>query len=280
MNLAYFSITRVWQIASLTMLEAIRQKLFHFLLLLGVALMASSLLFREFNFGYSELKFIMDIGFGVIVLFGTVLAIVGMAQMFYTEIDNRTALTLLAKPVLKAEFLTGKLLGIIFVLLCFVVLMSLILAGLIYWREGILLEQLQQLEEVDGVQRILPWDVLYYSFLHWIRLSVLASITICVASFSSTNLYTVIVSFMYGLICQTQHVAHTNWGDSTSAFVKNLIWFLGLFFPNLQMFNLTDMGKSGTSLTAVEYISIVGYGGIYVLVFLGLSVWFFRNREI
>ncbi len=275
MNFAYFSITRVWQIASLTMLEAIRQKLFHFLLLLGAVLMASSLLFREFNFGYHELKFILDIGFGVIVLFGSVLAIVGMAQMFYTEMDNRTALTLLAKPVLKAEFLTGKLLGIILVLLCFVVLMSLVLAGLIYWRTI----ALQEFENND-IQRILPWDVLYYSFLHWVRLSVLASITICVASFSSTNLYTVIVSFMYGLICQTQHVAHTNWGDSTSAFVKNLIWFLGLFFPNLQMFNLTDMGKSGTSLTTVEYSYIVGYGGIYVLVFLALAVWFFRNREI
>lgn len=279
MSVAFFSFSRVWQIASLTLLEAIRQKLFNFLLLIGVVLMGSSLLFREFNFGYNELKFIMDFGFGTIVLFGSILAIVGMAQLYYSEIDNRTALTLLAKPVLKSEFLMGKLLGVLLVLLCFVLLMSVILSGLIYWREAQLLAEMDIIDGV-AVDRIYPLDVFYYTFAHWLRLAVLASITLCIASFASTNLYTVVVSFMVMLICQMQHVARSSWGNLDSPVLQWLVWGLGLLFPNLQIFNLTDFGESGANLSAAAYLQMTGYGVLYTFVFLGLAIWAFRNREI
>lgn len=279
MNLAFFSLTRVIRIARLTLLEAIRQKLFSFLILIGAVLMGSSLLFRELNFGYNELKFILDFGFGTIVIFGSVLAIVGMAQLFYSEIENRTALTLLAKPVLKAEFLMGKLIGVMLVLLCFVVVMSLLLFLLLYFRES---QLLADGEIIDGtlIDRVVPSDVFYYAVAHWMRLCVLAGLTLCIASFASTNLYTVVVSFMAMLICQTQHVARGAWGGVESTVGQIATFLIGLVFPNLQMFNLTDMGHSGANLSTEAYLLMLGYGLIYIVVFLGLSIWAFRNREI
>ena len=70
-----FSFNRLGIIAGNTFLEAVRQKLFLFLLLLAIGLVASALFFREFNFGSSELKFISDFGFGALVFFGSALTI-------------------------------------------------------------------------------------------------------------------------------------------------------------------------------------------------------------
>ena len=54
----------VFWIAKNTFLEAVRQKFFNFLLLLGLVMTAVSVGITGFNFGSSELKFIADFGFG------------------------------------------------------------------------------------------------------------------------------------------------------------------------------------------------------------------------
>ena len=105
MNRVPFSPARMWLIAGNTVLEASRQKLFNFLLLLALALVAGVQGFRDFNFGAPELKFLADFGFGAMAFFGSALTIVATAQLFFSEIEQRTALTLLAKPVWRAEFI-------------------------------------------------------------------------------------------------------------------------------------------------------------------------------
>jgi ABC-type transport system involved in multi-copper enzyme maturation permease subunit len=91
-------LTRTSWIARITFLEAIRQRFFAFLLVLSAVMVVSSVSLRFMDFGHSELKFVADFAFGGMFLFGSVLALVMTAQLFFAEIENRTALTLLAKP--------------------------------------------------------------------------------------------------------------------------------------------------------------------------------------
>ena len=107
-----FSPVRMLLIAQNTLREAARQKLFHFLLFLAFALVLGARWLRDFNFGAPELKFLADCGFGAMAFFGAALTVTATAQLFFSEIENRTALTLLAKPVWRAEFVLGKLLGL------------------------------------------------------------------------------------------------------------------------------------------------------------------------
>ena len=92
-------IVRIYCIAANTFLEAVRQKFFNSLLLISIALVLSANFFQQFDFGASELKFITDFGFGALFFFGSILAITATTQLFFNEIENRTALTMLAKPV-------------------------------------------------------------------------------------------------------------------------------------------------------------------------------------
>ena len=127
------SFTRIRLIAGTTFLEAVRQKFFSSILLISVALVGSSTFLQQFDFGTGELKFIVDFGFGALFFFGSILSITATAQLFFNEIENRTALTLLAKPVHKIEFLTGKFLGVHVLLLCFTSVITLVLSIILFW---------------------------------------------------------------------------------------------------------------------------------------------------
>lgn len=272
---------RVGLIARNTFLEAVRQKFFNALVVLSVALIASSNFFRQFDFGSSELKFIADFGLGAILLFGSILAVVVTAQLFFSEIENRTALTMLAKPVRRWEFLAGKFLGIFLVLAVFVVLMAGLLAVMLAWRESALMAR--HPDAFAHGRLVNYWGLAQMAFTELLRFGVLAGITLFIATFSNTNLYTVVISFFVMIICQLQYIARDSWADLENPVVRGLVWLLSLLFPNFQMFNVGEQlifPSPEATLSVAGYGGLVLYGAAYMAFFLGLAAYSFREREI
>lgn len=271
-----FSVTRVRLIAGNTVVEATRQRLFLFLLVVAVGLVASGQFFREFNFGSSELKFIADFGFGAIVAFGSILTIAATAQLFFSEIENRTALTLLAKPVGRGEFIFGKLLGVAIVLGAFCLVTTGLVAALLVARESELRVLHPEQFEVGGGMRV--GDVLWVGALQWLKFVVLAAVTLLIGSFSNTNLFTVVMGFFVLVICHLQYLAQEFYatGAGVGAWMAGL---LGWVFPNFQLFNLADLLDEG-ALPLGLVVRVAVYGLVYAAVFGGLAVYSFRHREI
>jgi len=272
---------RIATIGRNTFLEAVRQKFFNVLVILSVALIASSRFFRQFDFGSGELKFIADFGLGAIFLFGSILAVVATAQLFFSEIENRTALTILAKPVHRWEFLAGKFVGVLMLLLVFTLLMAGILGAMLYWREGDLMQRFGD-DFQEG--RLVSYSGLFgFAILQWLKLGMLSAITVFISSFSNTNLYSVVVSFFVMLICQLQYIARDSWESIGNPILKNVVGALSLLFPNFQMFNVGDVmlfpHQIGEFSASTPWM-IAGYGVIYIVAFIGLAVFTFRNREI
>lgn len=279
---------RLGLIARNTFLEAVRQKFFNVLVVLSIAMIASANFFRQFDFGSSELKFIADFGMGAVLLFGSILSVVVTAQLFFSEIENRTALTMLAKPVYRWEFIVGKFLGVFLVLFAFVGLMIFLLGCVLYWRESTLMQSNPSQFE-DG--RLVSYFGLFQLMLsELLKFGILAGITLFIASFSNTNLYTVIISFFVMIICQLQYIARDNWSDLENPFLRGLVWLLGLLFPNLQMFNVGELLVFPTAanllttapkqLSTGAYLGLLLYGAVYIVALLGLSAYSFRRREI
>jgi ABC-type transport system involved in multi-copper enzyme maturation permease subunit len=273
-------LARIWAIAANTFLEAVRQKFFNSLLLLAVALIASTHFFQQFDFGTSELKFIADFGFGALFVFGAVLAVFSTAQLFFNELENRTAQTLLAKPLHRMEFLVGKWLGGQLVLLAFVLALSLVLAGILWWREGALMAQLSV--EGEGAASLIRYgDVFLYSFLQWVKFGVVSAITLFIGSFSNTNLYTIIVAFFVLVVCQLQYIAREAYAETAEGLTRWLVALVAWVFPNFQLFNVGDQMVllSNAGLPLDTTIRIVGYGLFYMAVFLSLALLHFRRRQ-
>lgn len=273
-------IGRIWLISANTFLEAVRQKFFNSLLLLAVALIGSVHFFQQFDFGTGELKFIADFGFGALFVFGTVLAVFSTAQLFFNELENRTALTLLAKPVHRLEFLVGKWLGAQLVLLVFVLVLCFVLAGILWWRESALLSQMAL--ESEGSQALVRYgDLFALGFLQWIKFGIISAITLFIGSFSNTNLYTIIVSFFIIVVCQLQYIARDAYAEITLGASRWLVALLALIFPNFQLFNVSDrmILVSNEALPIAVIVQIAAYGLLYISVFLGLSLLHFRRRQ-
>ncbi|MGK0310044.1 MAG: ABC-type transport system involved in multi-copper enzyme maturation permease subunit [Lentimonas sp.] len=276
----FSSITRIRLIAGNTFLEAVRQKFFNALLLISIALIISSTFFQQFDFGTGELKFITDFGFGALFFFGSILSITATTQLFFNEIENRTALTMLAKPIYKLEFLAGKFFGASMLMFVFTTVIMLVLSGILYWRES---ELMLRLGEAFIQGRLVRYnDLIIFGLLQWIKFSVLSAVTLFIASFSNTNLYTIVVSFFMLIICQLQYIARDAYASIENIFIQWLVRLLGLVFPNFQLFNVGDQLVFGPDqlLSQEVVLMIVGYGLIYTVAFILLAQVNFKRREI
>ncbi len=274
-----FSYARLALIAGNTFLEAVRQKLFNLMLLLAVGLVASVQAFRAFNFGSSELKFIFDYGLGALVFFGSALTVTATAQLFFSEIESRTALTLLAKPVWRTEFIFGKLLGVWAVVGVFCALVTGLLIGLIAYREHALMAA--NPEMFTGAGRPVPYgDIVIVGVLQWLKFGVLAAATLLIASFSNTNLYTVIVGFFVLVICHLQYIAVEAYAHLTSLPLRVLVATLSHVFPNFQVFNLAEQIGPDSGVDGLVALRVAAYALTYIFVLGGLAVYSFRQREI
>lgn len=273
-------IARIWTIAANTLLEAIRQKFFNSLLIISIALVGSANFFQQFDFGTGELKFITDFGFGALFFFGSILAITATTQLFFNELENRTALTMLAKPVYKLEFLAGKFLGAQLLMLIFTAVLSLVLAGILCWREGALVMRLEH--ELADPNLIRYGDIFVFGLLQWVKFGIVCAISLFIGSFSNTNLYTIIVSFFVLIICQLQYIARDAYADMENGPLRWLVNLLALIFPNFQLFNVGDQMviASYEALPLMTSLQMVGYGLIYATAFLLLALINFRRREI
>lgn len=273
-----FSLRRTYLIAENTLREAARQKLLHFLLLLALALVAGARWFRDFNFGAPELKFLADCGFGAMAFFGAALTIAATAQLFFSEIENRTALTLLAKPVWRTEFVVGKFLGVATLLAVFCALLTGLLMAVLWWREG---QLMAEQPEAFAQGRVVSYGVVALGGLfHWLKLALLAAFVLLVASFAQTQLFTVITGFFILVICHLQYLAEDAYARAGSAVGQAVSLLIAAVFPNFQLFALADSLNAADAPPWSHVARIVVYTLGYVTVACGLAVFSFRQREI
>ena len=119
---------RVWAIGQNTFLELVRQKVFYFLLLFGFLVIGSSLFTVELSF-QNPLQVLKDVGLGAMSVFSWLLGLLCTAMLLPKDMEDRTLYTILAKPVPRFEYLTGKLLGVFFLLALALFLMGGLFAG-------------------------------------------------------------------------------------------------------------------------------------------------------
>ncbi len=273
-----FSPWRAWLVARNTLREAVRQKLLNFFLFLALALVLGARWFRDFNFGAPELKFLADCGFGAMAFFGSALTITATAQLFFSEIENRTALTLLAKPVWRAEFILGKLGGIAALTALFCALLTVLLALVLWWREGELMAL--NPENFAGGRIVSYAMVAAGGLMQWLKLLVLAAFTLLVASFAQTQMFAVVTGFFVLVICHLQHLAQESYARAGSVAGQVASGLIASLFPNFQVFGFADSLAAADLPGVGPLLRVVLYAFGYAAAAGGLAVLAFRHREI
>jgi ABC-type Na+ efflux pump permease subunit len=283
-----FSFARVQAIAENTFTESVRQKVFLVLVVVGLALIGSSNLITAFSF-QGKIKVVKDLGLAVVSSVGTLMAIIGTAQYLPTELDRKTIYTILSKPARRFEFLLGKYLGTVVLLFITVVFMSILMGAVLISREKSLVEDEIKLSKTYGETQeqmtkrvtvirheIRNLDLAKALFLTFIKLCLVASITLFVSTFSSSMIFTVVVSFMIflcgHLVSTTKDYFFQAWGHWVS--------YVLAFIPDLNMFNVADDLFVGKPLEALKMLKIVSYGVFWMVVTLLGAHLIFREKEI
>jgi ABC-type transport system involved in multi-copper enzyme maturation permease subunit len=112
-------LARVLVVALNTYREAVRARVLHGLFALALATTGYSLVVGAYT-AKNQLRVVSDLGAAAISLYSIIVAVVLGATSLYRELELKTLFPILARPISRGEYLAGKYLGTLLVLLVFV----------------------------------------------------------------------------------------------------------------------------------------------------------------
>ncbi len=300
-------------VAQATFREGYRQPMFWLLVVAVVIAMIVSTLIPYFTFG-DDYKMMKQLGFDMIML-STMLFCVLLASMSVSEeIEGRTAVTLMSKPVTRRQFLLGKFFGILLagwfmtVLLAGVFNLALWLQS--YWGEKLANDIHDQLtSEVQtavgpvvqslGVgtigkavfKGVGTWEgeTLANLLGHAMGLGlvmVMLAIAVSLATRVTmvVNLVICLVMFLLGNLSPVLVQASQQIKGSASALVSFLAKLFDMLLPSLQYASTSQVYIREMPLGAAEYTVYVGKVVVYFMLYTAIALLagllLFEDRDL
>lgn len=124
--LLYWLLPNISAIAVATAKEAVAQPLY-ILVMLGGAFALVAFIYIPYNTFGEDVKMLKDSGLTTIMVLAILVGLWTASVSVADEIEGRTALTLLSKPISRREFVLGKFLGIVWAILLLFVILGVIL---------------------------------------------------------------------------------------------------------------------------------------------------------
>lgn len=264
-------------IALATGKEASLQPVFYVLLVVGVTALLIFPYIPYNTFG-EDLKMLKDSGLNLILVLSIIMALWTASISVADEIEGRTALTLLSKPITRRQFVLGKFLGIIgsvaimFIVLGAVFLVTVSFKTVYEAKEGALPTPTAAQCSFEILQ-VVPGLIL--AFLETVvmtavsvaistRLPMLANLTICGAIYVLGHLVPALVSSVGGRF-------------EIVAFVGRLI---GILLPVLDHFNVQAAVATG----AVVPPAYLGWALLYCTLYSAAAIFvaliMFEDRDL
>jgi ABC-type transport system involved in multi-copper enzyme maturation permease subunit len=267
-------------IALATAKEAIRQPVFFVMAFFAGALLIVTIFVSYFTFG-EDIKMYKDTGLTTISFFCMLLALLTASSTVADEIEGKTAITVLSKPINRRQFIIGKFLGIeLGVLALYILLGTLFAAGVAYKyyydaREaaGTVIESSKQWAQV---RQVLPGLALGF-----FEVTVLTAISVAISTRLPmlANLVVCILIFFLG------HLSPVLVEVGQQGQVNELVTFMAKFFavalPALEFFNAGPSISTGAAIPWFSYVlPALGYCVLYSGAALLLAFILFEDRDL
>jgi ABC-type transport system involved in multi-copper enzyme maturation permease subunit len=271
------ALPKVGAVAWVTAKETLFQPLFIILSLLGVFALFM-FLFIPYNTLGEDIKLVKTQGLMIVKLFSVFLAIWAASSTIADELEGKTALMALAKPLSRTKFLIGKYTGVmIAVTLLFLILGTFFLNTVPYKLVYDARESGGEVPNVmactEAVVNILPGLAL--SYLETVILAAIA-ITISTRLPLLPNLALTLLIYMLGNIAPVIIQASENQNPIVK-FAANLI---SMILPCLDHYNV----ETAVAMDAVVPWGYVAYALVYAGLYCGalliLSLLLFEDRDL
>lgn len=275
--LMYFLAPRVAVIAAATSKETVSQPIFTLLILIGVAALVS-FVFTPYNTFGEDVKMLKTSGMTTIKILAIIMALWTASTSVADEIEGRTALTVLSKPVGRRQFILGKFLGIVwpivlmFLILGFVFLLTVSFKVVYDARESAKTTPQWQECYVEVV-RIVPGLLLAF-----FEAVIMAAISVAVSTRLPMLPNLVICGSIYVLGHLAALIVKTSAGNIV--FVRFIGRLLSVVLPVLDHFEI-EGAIAGASAVPASYLWwALGYTVLYSTAAMLLALIFFEDRDL
>ncbi len=311
---AFMVILKIWPkggaVAQAAFREGIRQPMFWLLSSLALFALLVSPFIPYFTFG-EDLIMVKELGYDTImlaaVIFGTLAASIFVSE----EIEGRTAVTLMSKPISRRQFLLGKFVGILLsAFLMSAMLFCIFQSVLLYkhwldrmdavpnpeWIKAYLSNSALPSETKDLINGMAFWiqhslETFPGLILSFCQVSVLVSISVSLATRVPMviNLSTVLVIYFLAhltpvLVAIGDKAKATDPDSPVSRLLGFMAGIFDLFLPGLEFFRVGPaiVGDSPPDFIpfAVYVLSVSFYGFIYTAVALIVGLILFEDRDL
>ncbi|MCA2683228.1 MAG: ABC transporter permease [Microcystis sp. M038S2] len=255
------SILRIWVIAANGFREVIRDRILYFIGFFALLMAFAWRLLPEIAVGTHQ-KIFLDLGLAAIGLLGVIVAVFVGTGLINKEIDKRTILVLIPKPLSRAEFILGKHLG---------------LSGVLAVMLGVMLV-IYLLMLLGMKVSFQPLPLIVSVFYLGLELILIAAVAIAFGVFTSSILATLMTFGVYlmghiskdliqlGIISKNPNIL---------AITKNIY----LILPDLERLNFRNEAVYGLLPSADVLIGNALYSLVYTGLLLGISILIFSRRQ-
>jgi ABC-type transport system involved in multi-copper enzyme maturation permease subunit len=257
-------VRKVAAIISVTVREALRQKLAVNLLVFALALVAASFTLSTLTFG-EQYRIIVDIGLSAMEIFGTLIAVFLGAGLVARDVERRTVYPIVAKPVSRAEYVIGRYLGLVTTTtLNLLVMAAVFTAVLAFYLRGL------------GFLRDTPFLAVIASMT--VRFAVVGALACFFSCFTTATLSVIFtLSFVVAGLLSSDLVRYWALQGPVARALGRAAFTI---VPNLEALNLKEAMVYKDPVSASFAITGLGYGVLYAAAALAFGVAVFSRRDL
>ena len=257
------SVGRIFVIATNVFHEVVRDRILYVIGFYAVLLAAAIRILPEVA-ATTEDKIFLDFGLAAMSVLGLVVAVFVGTGLVNKEIEKRTVLVLIAKPISRSEFITGKHLGLSAVLALLVSAMTAIYLTLMHFCQ-------------------IPYplgSILLAALYLFFQLSLITAVAIGFGVFTSSLLATLLSFGVYLMGNFNQDLVELGRLSRNPGF-QRLTQGLYLVLPDLSRLDLKNQAVYGLDLlpSPLTLIANAGYGLLYTVLVLAIAIFIFSRRQ-
>jgi ABC-type transport system involved in multi-copper enzyme maturation permease subunit len=264
---------RILAVARNTFREAARNKVMYSLLFFAVLLIVSALALGELSV-HEERRMIRDVGLYGIDVFSVLIAIFVGVNLLYKELALKTVYTILPKPIARWEFVLGKWLGVMALLVAQIAVMGVVLALTLLVSGG----------ASDTASTALDSALPKALWMFLMNVTIVTSVAMLFSSFTSpflSGLFSLGVFVVGRQVPDLQQLAERIGGgggrvlSAAAAVLPNL----HLFTPSGTIVGADRVSVHGQFVGPAYLGSVTAYAIGYSALVLGLAILIFRRRD-
>lgn len=271
--------TKAGIIARATTKEAVRQPVFLLCMALALVLLLINTVLPFFSLG-EDIKMLKDCSLATILISGLLIAVWTASTSVAEEIEGKTAMTLLSKPINRRQFVLGKYIGILQAVMWYMLPLVIVFLGCVFYKVGYDAKEGSKdipgnAERLAEVIQVLPGLALLF-----MEIAVLTGISVAISTrlpmvVNMTCCFSIfVVGHLAGILVKMSVV------EKRLEYVQFMSKVIATALPGLEVFNVSAAVATGAVIPPIYLRGALIYCVCYCAATLLLSFILFEDRDL